>query len=137
MKREKSYFVCQECGYSNPKWMGKCPSCGAWNSMVEEKDLPKTSSLATPYKPPQPILSWVEDLPSRLTTGFSTLDEALGGGIVKGQVILLAGERPSLERAKIMRVKPKPITINTLVIVITAPVVIMFATHFSPALYMA
>jgi len=92
MKREKSYFVCQECGYSNPKWMGKCPSCGAWNSMVEEKDLPKTSSLATPYKPPQPILSWVEDLPSRLTTGFSTLDEALGGGIVKGQVILLAGE---------------------------------------------
>jgi len=84
MKKEKSYFVCQECGYSSPKWMGKCPSCGAWNSMVEEKNLPKTSSLATPYKPPQPVLSWVEDLPTRLTTGFSNLDEALGGGIVKG-----------------------------------------------------
>ncbi|MCS6957614.1 MAG: DNA repair protein RadA [Aquificaceae bacterium] len=92
MKREKSLFVCQECGFSSPRWLGKCPSCGSWNSMVEEKHLQKTHAAKPVVKTPKPVLSWEEESLERLSTGFTGLDQSLGGGIVKGQVILLAGE---------------------------------------------
>ncbi|MDW8066094.1 MAG: DNA repair protein RadA [Aquificaceae bacterium] len=92
MKREKSLFVCQECGFSSPRWLGKCPSCGSWNSMVEEKHLQKTYVAKPVVKTPKPVLSWEEESLERLSTGFTGLDQSLGGGIVKGQVILLAGE---------------------------------------------
>ncbi len=92
MKREKSVFVCQECGYSSIKWLGRCPGCGAWNSMVEEKparELPK--GIGKSHRP-KPIRLCEEDEVARHSTGFPTLDQALGGGLVKGQVLLLAGE---------------------------------------------
>ncbi|MFN3871154.1 MAG: DNA repair protein RadA [Aquificaceae bacterium] len=92
MKKIKSLFICQECGYSSPKWLGRCPSCGSWNTLVEEMDTQRVFQNSPSYQAPKPILSWVEDIPNRLSTGFSNFDEALGGGIVKGQVILLAGE---------------------------------------------
>lgn len=91
-------FVCQECGYDSPKFMGKCPECGEWNSLREIK----TSG----FKPQVPgnVLRNPSDLKpktlseinyeegQRLTTGFSEMDEVLGGGIVNGSVILLAGD---------------------------------------------
>lgn len=91
-------FVCQECGYDSPKFMGKCPECGEWNSLREIK----TSG----FKPQAPgsVLRNPSDLKpktlseinyeegQRLTTGFSEMDEVLGGGIVNGSVILLAGD---------------------------------------------
>ena len=92
MKREKSLFVCQECGFSSPRWLGRCPSCGSWNSIVEEKHLQKTYVAKPVVKTPKPVLSWEEESLERLSTGFPGLDQSLGGGIVKGQVILLAGE---------------------------------------------
>lgn len=91
MKEKRSSFVCQVCGYSSVKWLGKCPSCGAWNSMVEEL---RSTNLRSHKKPSfvKPISDWDEERLERLNTGFENLDMALGGGIVEGQVILLAGE---------------------------------------------
>ncbi len=92
MKKEKTYFVCQECGYSNPKWLGRCPSCGAWNSMVEEREIRSLSGRVEAKTTPKPLHLWEDQNALRLSTGFESLDYALGGGIVKGQVLLLAGE---------------------------------------------
>ncbi len=92
MKKEKTYFVCQECGHSSPKWLGRCPSCGAWNSMVEEREIRALSGRVEGKTTPKPLHLWEEQNTLRLSTGFESLDYALGGGIVKGQVLLLAGE---------------------------------------------
>jgi len=89
-----SQFVCQQCGYSQVKWSGKCPNCGAWGTMVEtllkeEKTSTKrTKSVINPVTLDKVNL---EKSP-RISSGSSELDRVLGGGIVKGQVILIAGE---------------------------------------------
>ncbi len=92
MKKEKSQFVCQECGHSSPKWLGRCPSCGAWNSMVEEVHVLKATAGRASLKFSKPLSEIEEEGLDRLSTGFSKLDEALGGGLVRGQALLLAGE---------------------------------------------
>lgn len=91
MKKEKTVYVCQECGYTSVKWLGRCPSCGSWNSMVEEKGetyLKVVAKRATPKL----IHECTEKEFARFSTGFKNLDQALGGGIIQGQVLLLAGE---------------------------------------------
>ena len=87
-KKKKTAYVCQNCGYDTPKWMGKCPGCGAWNSMTEEfvssdaEKLRGVGSLQT--EPPQSIGSiTAEDLP-RFSTGSGELDRVLGGGVIPG-----------------------------------------------------
>jgi DNA replication and repair protein RadA len=89
--KNKTVFVCQECGYVSQKWFGKCPSCGAWNSMVEERE--RINLKHTNYvESCKPLPLWDTEEGERLFTGFSQLNRALGGGIVKGQVVLIAGE---------------------------------------------
>ena len=89
-------FVCQECGYDSPKFMGKCPECGEWNSLREIKTGPNifTKQANSSIRSSTPKLlsevSYKEG--ERIATGFSEMDEVLGGGIVKGSVILLAGD---------------------------------------------
>jgi DNA repair protein RadA/Sms len=95
-KKSKLVFACKECGYNSPKWMGKCPGCNAWNSFVEELDVSKVrpsrrAALNTPTKPQrihevQPLAS------SRIGTGILELDRVLGGGVVPGSAVLLAGD---------------------------------------------
>ncbi|MEJ5338644.1 MAG: DNA repair protein RadA [Aquificaceae bacterium] len=92
MKKVKNLFVCQECGYSSSRWLGKCPGCGAWNSMVEEVEVKGLARVLEKKHHPKPLFRWEGEESFRLSTGFSGLDQALGGGLVKGQVILLAGE---------------------------------------------
>lgn len=91
-------FVCQECGYDSPKFMGKCPECGEWNSLREIKTSGfKSQALGSVLRNPSDLkpktLSEINyEEGQRLTTGFSEMDEVLGGGIVNGSVILLAGD---------------------------------------------
>jgi DNA repair protein RadA/Sms len=92
MKKVKNLFVCQECGYLSSRWLGKCPGCGAWNSMVEEVEVKGLARVLEKKHHPKPLFRWEGEESFRLSTGFSGLDQALGGGLVKGQVILLAGE---------------------------------------------
>lgn len=95
MSKTKTVFVCSSCGYESVKWMGKCPACNEWNTFYEEKLSKETGiSKTKERKNITPIsLNQVEKTQTqRNSTGFEELDRALGGGIVKGSLILLGGE---------------------------------------------
>lgn len=94
--KSKSVFFCTNCGNETHQWMGKCPSCGAWNTMTEhiEKDIPVTRAAAksglTGHTPKK--LSEVESgSEQRFSTGMKELDRVLGGGAVKGSLVLVGG----------------------------------------------
>jgi DNA repair protein RadA/Sms len=94
--KSKTVFSCQNCGYQSPKWLGRCPDCNRWNSFVEED---YTAVSAKPkertalYKDEPVLLKDVEvKEDSRLKTGILELDRVLGGGIVRGSVILIGGD---------------------------------------------
>ena len=96
MAKAKSVFVCSECGYEAPKWMGKCPSCGSWNTFYEEK-LEATSSSGNVVKlrkseKPRKLNSVEGRDEIRTKTGYEEVDRVLGGGLVKGSLVLLGGE---------------------------------------------
>lgn len=90
--------MCSECGYDSPKWVGRCPSCGAWNTMVEEVVAPQSKKAVTfelngSYASKPVRLSDIrQDREERITTGSGELDRVLGGGIVKGSLVLISGE---------------------------------------------
>lgn len=101
MKASKTVYVCSECDHQSAKWMGKCPSCGSWNSFVEETYQAPTKSSSRSISPSSARLERehavkFEDftLPEYLrhSTGIAELDRVLGGGLVEGSVVLLAGE---------------------------------------------
>ena len=95
MSKTKTVFVCSSCGYESVKWMGKCPACNEWNTFYEEKLSKETGiSKTKERKNITPIsLNQVEKTQTqRNSTGFEELDRVLGGGIVKGSLILLGGE---------------------------------------------
>jgi len=82
--KQKTVFVCTECGNKSPKWMGKCTMCGKWNTMEEEVISPAPSggfSLA-PTESPKKIKEIDETNESRQSTGMSEFDRVLGGGLV-------------------------------------------------------
>lgn len=94
IKSNKTVFVCRECGYSNSKWLGKCPQCGEWNSFDEELAIEETAkNKKTRTNNRAEKLSELSS-PSyiRTATGMSELDRVLGGGLVEGSVVLLSGE---------------------------------------------
>ncbi|MCU0311449.1 MAG: DNA repair protein RadA [Acidimicrobiales bacterium] len=95
MARSRSVFRCQECGGTAPKWAGRCPSCEAWNSLVEEREVPASvaaAGLAAPLGAPRPITEVDVDQWRARPTGIAELDRVLGGGLVPGSVTLLGGE---------------------------------------------
>lgn len=107
MAKIKTSYVCQNCGCVSPKWMGKCPECLAWNSFVEEvtdSSVAGKQSILSKYHPvSSPMnLSNVEGLEtSRFVTGIGEFDQVLGGGIVKGSVVLIGGE-PGIGKSTVM-----------------------------------
>ncbi|HPD61692.1 MAG TPA: ATPase domain-containing protein, partial [Thermodesulfobacteriota bacterium] len=97
MAKVKSIFSCQACGYQSPKWLGRCPECGGWNTLVEEVISPLEtpySSLDFAYEKSSPqTLNQIElTREERLLTTIGELDRVLGGGIVPGSVILIGGD---------------------------------------------
>lgn len=94
MAKSKTIYVCQECGYDSPKWLGKCPSCGNWNSMVEEfKE--ENSSVISPLENVRDARNITEIKSAeyeRYDTYISELNRVLGGGLVKGSVTLISGD---------------------------------------------
>ncbi len=88
--KEKSLFVCGECGYETAKWMGKCPQCGSWNTLIEEERI-KVAAPQTQERPTQLNKVSVGE-EKRILTGISELDRVLGGGLVAGMVVLLGGD---------------------------------------------
>ncbi|MFZ3138541.1 MAG: DNA repair protein RadA [Thermodesulfovibrionales bacterium] len=96
MSKIKTFFQCQSCGYMSPKWLGKCPDCGAWNSFAEEKkeSSARHSSITSHLgkSEPQPLSAVTSGHEQRTSTCIRELDRVLGGGVVSGSVILIGGD---------------------------------------------
>lgn len=99
MAKQKSYFECSNCGYQTAKWLGRCPDCGKWNTLEEHIDVnavagyskTEVAASAQAFKPV--TLDGVNtDMEARFSTGSEELDRVLGGGIVRGSLVLLGGE---------------------------------------------
>ncbi|MBR7132658.1 MAG: DNA repair protein RadA [Clostridia bacterium] len=101
----KSVYICRECGYESPKWLGKCAGCGAWNTMEEDVVAPVkngiTSSSAVHSVTAKALSEISLTDEERIVTGIAELDRVLGGGIVKGSVILLSGD-PGIGKSTIL-----------------------------------
>ena len=92
-KAKGSVFFCGECGYESTKWLGKCPACGSWNTMLEQKkisSIPSINNLA--YAHAIPLADVTTTASGRVSSGIGELDRVLGGGIVPGSVTLLGGD---------------------------------------------
>lgn len=114
MAKLKTIFHCRECGASSPKWLGKCPTCGAWNTFEEEivaapraggkggagfgaRQTPRPAAAPAP----RPLAEITGQGPERLTLGDAELDRVLGGGLVRGSLLLVGGE-PGIGKSTLM-----------------------------------
>ena len=124
MKKLETVFVCQTCGHRSPKWLGKCPECGEWNSLVEEKlqparkggprngfQLREVSAVAFTEIEPQ------DD--RRLTSGVTEFDRVLGGGIVSGTLVLIGGDPGIGKSTLLLQVADKLSAAETLVLYVS------------------
>ncbi len=92
MRKKAVSYVCQSCGYRSVKWKGRCPSCGEWNTLLEEVSETRGNIAYRNASKVLPLREWQEDSSERISTGYPSLDSVLGGGVVRGQVILIAGQ---------------------------------------------
>lgn len=92
MAKAKTRFVCQSCGYVSVKWWGRCPECGEWSSLVEEPVADKVARGKGEPEPAVPLAQVSGQESSRLVTGLNEFDRVLGGGIVRGSLVLLGGD---------------------------------------------
>lgn len=106
MPKNKTKYVCQNCGHTEAKWLGKCPACGQWDTLVEEMPVPE--KLQKAYLPesatksvPKPLTKVVEQETERLATGIREFDRVLGGGLVPGSLVLLGGT-PGIGKSTIL-----------------------------------
>lgn len=97
MSKTKTIYTCSFCGYQSPKWLGKCPDCSQWNTFYEDIAVNKNSAFAScisdsRVNQPQPINEIKLNHKDRISTGIRELDRVLGGGLVRGAVILIGGD---------------------------------------------
>lgn len=95
LAKVKTIYVCQQCGYESPKWLGKCPDCSAWNSMMEEEKQEKVQarySTADTKNVPRSIIHIKSGNVERFDTGIDELNRVLGGGLVRGSLTLISGD---------------------------------------------
>ena len=105
MAKPKTIYRCTECGYESAKWNGKCPSCGAWNTLEEDVPLP-AQAVGNSRRKPVDLSDKIQELDEvdttadvRYHTGVGELDRVLGGGLVRGSIVLLGGE-PGIGKAR-------------------------------------
>src|SRR5210317_693301 len=108
MAKAQTVFFCQNCGAQSPKWIGRCPACGEWNTYVEEvvkKETGRESSMGeiktTKKNAPTPIDKISKGKQQRLDTGTTELNRVLGGGLVPGSLVLIGGE-PGIGKSTLM-----------------------------------
>ena len=91
--KEKTVFFCSACGYETSRWMGQCPSCRAWNTLVEAPAAPKATEKVRPVRRamPKKLIELDDSDEMRFSTGISELDRVLGGGAVRGSIVLFGG----------------------------------------------
>lgn len=106
MAKTKYHFVCQNCGYTAAKWMGRCPECGSWDSLTEEAEV--STKITKSYLPtnsekikPRTVASVAKTKIERLNTGIREFDRVLGGGVVPGSLVLLGGT-PGIGKSTIL-----------------------------------
>jgi len=105
-KNSKTIFCCQSCGYQTPKWMGKCPDCGQWQTFAKEVQTSTTGretqrSLSSALPKPVPMDSIDIENENRLLTGIKEFDRVLGGGLVSGSLVLIGGD-PGIGKSTLM-----------------------------------
>ena len=104
--KAKNIYICSECGFESPKWYGKCPGCGQWNTLTEEIQA-APSKFSAPVRNAEnrakamAINEISTDEEIRYHTGFSELDRVLGGGIVKGSLTIISGD-PGIGKSTIL-----------------------------------
>jgi DNA repair protein RadA/Sms len=104
LKKAKTSFFCQHCGYMSPKWLGKCPSCSGWNCFAEELFSEPVSGSRAEMQfdcKPLPIAEIPAEEGERMLTGLAEIDRVLGGGIVSGSATLVGGE-PGIGKSTLM-----------------------------------
>lgn len=105
-KASKTIFCCQSCGYQTPKWLGRCPDCGQWETFVEEAQTAQPTSrgrlsISSLQTAPVPIDSVDLDQEERILTGIKEFDRVLGGGLVPGTLVLIGGD-PGIGKSTLM-----------------------------------
>ena len=98
MAKQKTVYVCSQCGYETARWLGKCPDCGSWNTLTEQLAAPAAPEIKQLKRAPgtgaEPMI--IDDIPLdsmlRHSTGIGELDRVLGGGIVEGSLLLVGGD---------------------------------------------
>ena len=91
MAKAKTIFYCTECGNETLKWQGRCPACGAWNTIEEHKEIPRPSGPVGSRRKPERLSDMETEEEIRFGTGIGELDRVLGGGAVKGSLVLVGG----------------------------------------------
>src|SRR5712692_9442496 len=99
--KAKTQYVCQQCGASSPKWIGRCPSCQQWNTFVEERITAAVDSPASWDSSPVRFDEITGAEAPRVTTGIDEFDRVLGGGVVAGALVLLGGD-PGVGKSTLM-----------------------------------
>ena len=107
MAKAKTVFYCTNCGNETPRWQGKCPACGAWNTIEEHIEKPSAGSVKTKAAPvgqskrPQRLQEISSEGETRFSTGMGELDRVLGGGAVAGSLVLVSGA-PGIGKATLL-----------------------------------
>ena len=122
-KTPSTIFICQNCGHQSPKWLGKCPECGEWNSLVEERAAPRKSASRSGFKLREVKAVTYAEIEShddvRTPSGVTEFDRVLGGGIVAGTLVLIGGDPGIGKSTLLLQVADKLSTAGTVVLYIS------------------
>jgi DNA repair protein RadA/Sms len=115
--RGKQMFVCRNCGYKTLKWLGKCPECGIWESFIQQEQ--KAKKIKAKELTPVKIVDLSESEEIRISTNIGEFDRVLGGGLVKGEVVLIGGE-PGVGKSTLLLQAAAKLSENQKVLYLTA-----------------